>query len=116
MLTAGPATRIYLMPGATDMRMGFDGLCALASGPMGLDPLCGHLFLFCNKGRNRLKVLFWDGTGLWSCAKRLEKGRFAWPDAGADNGKVSLTQAEMAMLLSGMDHRDTRKRAWLRIE
>lgn len=79
MFGMGPATRVYLAAGATDMRKGFDGLHALVRQQMAADPLSGHLFLFCNRPCTRLKVLFWDGSGLWVCAKRLEKGRFSWP-------------------------------------
>ena len=67
----GPATKVYLAVGATDLRKGFDGLYGLARDALGLEPLSGHLALFCNRQRNRLKILFWDGNGLWVCAKRL---------------------------------------------
>jgi hypothetical protein len=60
----------------TDMRKGFEGLYGLVRDRLSCEPLSGHLFLFCNAQRNRLKVLVWDGSGLWVCAKRLEKGRF----------------------------------------
>ena len=70
MFGLGAATRIYLAVGSTDMRKGFEGLYGLVRDQLGLDPLTGHLCLFCNKGRNRLKVLYWDGSGLWICAKR----------------------------------------------
>lgn len=69
MFGIGPATRIYLAPGSTDMRKGFEGLYGLVRDRLACDPLSGHLFLFCNAGRNRLKVLFWDGSGLWVCSK-----------------------------------------------
>ena len=82
----GPATRIYLAAGATDMRKGFEGLYGLARDRLLCDPLSGHVFLFSNAQRNRLKLLFWDGSGLWVCAKRLEKGRFRWPEA--DGGQA----------------------------
>ena len=68
MFGLGPATRIYLAVGSTDMRKGFEGLYGLVRDQLGLGPLSGHLCLFCNKERNRLKVLFWDGSGLWVCA------------------------------------------------
>jgi transposase len=64
----GPATRIYLALGATDMRKGFEGLHGLVRDRLQLEPLSGHVFLFCNKARNRTKILFWDGSGLWICA------------------------------------------------
>jgi transposase len=65
----GPATRIYLAAGVTDMRKGFEGLCGLVRDRLSCDPLSGHLFFFCNAQRNRLKVLVWDGSGLWVCAR-----------------------------------------------
>ncbi len=79
MLGVSPATKIYLGAAAVDMRKGFDGLYGLVRDQLGQDPLSGHLFLFTNRDRTRLKALVWEGSGLWICAKRLEKGRFAWP-------------------------------------
>jgi transposase len=76
MFGIGPATHIYLATGSTDMRKGFEGLFGLVRDRLSCDPLSGHVFLFSNAQRNRLKLLFWDGSGLWVCAKRLEKGRF----------------------------------------
>ena len=70
----GPATRIYLAAGSTDMRKGFEGLYGLVRDRLSAEPLSGHVFVFTNARRNRLKLLFWDGSGLWVCAKRLEKG------------------------------------------
>lgn len=78
MFGLGPATHIYLAAGATDMRKGFEGLYGLVRDRLQCEPLSGHVFLFANAQRNRLKLLFWDGSGLWVCAKRLEKGRFGW--------------------------------------
>jgi transposase len=85
----GPATRIYLALGATDMRKGFEGLYGLVRDRLQLEPLSGHVFIFCNKARNRTKVLFWDGSGLWICAKRLQKGRFSWPSEDQEQVRVS---------------------------
>src|SRR6516162_1208070 len=65
----GPATRIYLAVGWTDLRKGFEGLHGLVRDRLGLEPLSGHVVLFCNRCRNRVKVLFWDGSGLWLCTK-----------------------------------------------
>ena len=69
MFGLGAATGIYLAVGATDMRKGFEGLYGLVRDQLGLDPLSGHLCLFCNRECNRLKVFYWDGSGLWVCAK-----------------------------------------------
>jgi transposase len=112
----GPATRIYLAAGATDMRKGFEGLYGLARDRLQCEPLSGHVFLFCNGRRNRLKLLFWDGSGLWVCAKRLAKGRFRWPEAGAGQVKIVLTHEELAMLIGGIDLRQARRRPWYRKE
>jgi transposase len=101
MFGLGLATRIYLAVEAIDMRKGFEGLHGLVRDYLGQDPLSGHLFLFTNKTKTRLKALVWDGSGLWVCAKRLEKGRFHWPE-------------ELAMLVSGLDLKQTQARAWYR--
>jgi transposase len=114
MLGLGSATRIYVAVGATDMRKGFEGLYGLVGERLGCDPVSGHVFLFCNGGRNRLKVLYWDGSGLWVCAKRLEKGRFAWPQAGDAQGKVVLSQEELALLVGGIDLQQAQPRRWYR--
>jgi transposase len=110
----GGATRIYLAPGATDMRKGFEGLYGLVRDHLLCDPLSGHVFLFSNAQRNRLKILFSDSSGLWVCAKRLEKGRFHWPVASEAQEKVVLSQEEFALLLGGIDLAQTRRRRWYR--
>lgn len=96
------------------MRKGFEGLYGLVRDRLRCEPLSGHLFVFCNSQRNRLKVLVWDGTGLWVCAKRLEKGRFGWPQSGDAQGKVTLTQEELALLLGGIDLAGTTSKRWYR--
>lgn len=110
MLSLTPATRIFLVTGPTDMRKSFNGLVAIVEGALKQDPLSGHLFVFTNRQRNRLKVLFWDRTGLWVCAKRLERGTFAWPVETA--GSVEMTAAELALILGGIDLKETSKRRW----
>jgi transposase len=110
----GPATRIYLAAGATDMRKGFEGLYGLARDRLSCDPLSGHIFLFTNARHNRLKLLFWDGSGLWVCAKRLEKGRFRWPEAEGSQLKVVLNHEELALLVGGIDLVAARRRRWYR--
>ncbi len=114
MFGLGPATRIYLAAGATDMRKGFEGLYGLARDRLQCEPLSGHVFLFANAQRNRLKMLFWDGSGLWVCAKRLEKGRFGWPDGGAGQTKIVLSHEELALLVGGIDLAGSKRRAWYR--
>ena len=96
MFGCGAATRIYLAPGATDMRKSFEGLYGLVRDRLQCDPLSGHVFLFANARRNRMKLMFWDTTGLWVCAKRLEKGCFRWPEAGEGQSKVVLSHEQFA--------------------
>jgi transposase len=108
------ATRVFLASGATDMRKGFDGLFGLVRDVLGEDPLSGHLFLFANRDRTRVKVLVFDGSGLWVCAKRLEKGRFAWPTGGKDQTRITMRAEELTLLLSGIDLQQTRPRKWFR--
>jgi transposase len=109
-----PATRIYLATGATDMRKGFEGLYGLVRDRLQCEPLSGHVFLFCNARRNRLKLLFFDGSGLWVCGKRLERGCFGWPEICAGQVKITLTHAELAMLLGGMEVSAAQRRPWYR--
>jgi len=92
------------------MRKSFNGLVGIVENDLHLDVLSGHLFVFSNRKRNRLKILFWDRNGLWVCAKRLEKGTFAWPDGNATH--VEMTAAELALLLGGIDLKDTQRRRW----
>src|SRR6266550_2541289 len=114
MFGMGLATKIYIAVEAVDMRKGFEGLHGLVRDHLGQDPLSGHLFLFTNKTKTRLKALVWDGSGLWVCAKRLEKGRFRWPDTTVAETKVVLSQEELALLLGGIDLADTQPRKWYR--
>ena len=108
------ATRVFVAPGATDMRKGFNGLFGLVRDALQEDPLSGHLFLFANRDRTRIKILVWDGSGLWVCAKRLEQGRFAWPQAEVGDTRVTMRGEELTMLLSGIDLRQTKPRKWFR--
>ena len=103
--------RIYLAVEPVDMRKQFNGLWALASEKLREDPFKGSLFVFTNKDRDRLKILYWDGSGVWVLAKRLEKGRFSWPQAkGAE--KLHLEPAALTMLLAGIDLKEGCKKAW----
>ena len=95
--------RIWLAAGPTDMRKGFTGLSALVQNALEDNPLSGQLFVFCRRRGDLLKVLWWDGTGLCLLAKRLERGRFVWPQA--QSGRVWLSSAQLSMLLEGIDWR-----------
>ncbi len=96
-------TRVWLAAGATDMRRGFDGLAAIVQERLGADPFSGHLFLFRGRRVDLVKMLWWDGDGLCLLAKRLERGRFIWPQA--TDGAIHLSAAQLSMLLEGIDWR-----------
>lgn len=96
-------TKVWLACGVTDMRKGFDGLAALVQLNLHEDPFSGQLFVFRGRRGDRVKILWWDGDGLCRFAKRLERGRFVWPKA--TDGTVHLTQAQLSMLLEGIDWR-----------
>jgi transposase len=96
--------RVHLALGVTDMRRGFDGLAALVQTALHKDPFSGQLFVFRGRRGDLIKALWWDGQGLVLLAKRLEKGRFIWPSIARD-GTVTLTTAQLAMLLEGLDWR-----------
>lgn len=96
-------TRVWLIAGHTDMRKGFDGLAAVVQGTLQTNPFGGHVFVFRGRRGDIIKVLWFDGQGLMLLAKRLERGRFVWPQATA--GSVSLTPAQLSMLLEGIDWR-----------
>jgi len=102
-------TRIWLAAGATDMRRGFDGLAALVQQRLGADPFSGHLFIFRGRRGDRVKLLWWDGDGMCLLVKRLERGRFVWPQAA--DGSVHLSAAQLSMLLEGIDWRTPRRTA-----
>jgi len=93
--------RIHLACGATDMRKSINGLMVIVQEGFQLDPFSASLFVFCNKNRNRLKILYWDGDGFWLFFKRLEKGRFRWPQPG-ESPTMILTSEELAVLLGGV--------------
>ena len=92
--------RVYLACGRTDMRKNINGLAAIVDGNFKLDPFNGSLFVFCNRSRDRLKILEWDGDGFWLYFKRLEKGRFRWPEPG-EEATMTLSGEELNILLGG---------------
>jgi transposase len=112
MLTVGGTTRIWLCSGATDLRRGFNGLHALIAHQFGGAPLSGDLFVFTNRRRDLLKIFFFEAGGTWICAKRLERGTFRWPQSG--EALVTVSAAQLQLLLSGIDLLKTRPRKWWR--
>ena len=96
-------TKIWIVAGVTDMRRGFVGLAGTVQTALEENPFSGHVFVFRGRRGDLIKVLWWDGDGLCLFAKRLERGRFIWPQA--TSGAVSLTPAQLSMLLEGIDWR-----------
>jgi transposase len=103
MITIPAGAQIWIAAGVTDLRRGFTGLSAFVQMKLEQDPFGGHVFVFRGRRGDLIKVLWWDGDGLCLFAKRLERGRFIWPQA--ENGTVSLTRAQLSMLLEGIDWR-----------
>jgi transposase len=100
MLSLSPGTGIFVALKPVDLRQSFNGLYVRVQSVLGQEPTSGHYFLFTNKSRNRLKILFWDGSGLWVCAKRLEKGTFDWPSG--EGPSRTLRPEELSLLWHGM--------------
>ena len=93
--------RVYLAGGATDMRKSIDGLAVLVKEVFDLDPFSPSLFVFCNRRRDKLKILQWDHAGFWLHYRRLERGRFQWPDA-SQAGPVVISRRQLRWLLDGL--------------
>lgn len=100
MLMLSNVQRIYLACGPTDLRKSIDGLAALVQESFGLDPFSPTLFVFCNRGRNKLKIPYWDHNGFWLFYRRLERGSFQWPTENV--GTVSVSSRELRWLLDGL--------------
>jgi transposase len=109
MMSLPGGTQIWIAAGKTDLRRGFTGLSSLVQTVLEQDPFSGHVFVFRGRRGDLLKVLWWDGDGLCLLAKRLERGRFVWPQA--ESGTVSLTRAQLSMLLEGIDWRRPQRTA-----
>lgn len=103
MITPPSGAQIWIAAGATDLRRGFTGLSAMVQTTLEADPFCGHVFVFRGKRGDLIKLRWWDGDGLCLFAKKLERGRFIWPQA--TSGTVALTRAQLSMLLEGIDWR-----------
>jgi transposase len=109
MISPAAGARIWIAAGVTDLRRGFTGLSAAVQTVLEQDPYGGHVFVFRGRRGDLIKLLWWDGDGLCLFAKRLERGRFIWPQA--ESGSVSLTRAQLSMLLEGIDWRQP-ARTW----
>lgn len=100
MISLTPSTRIFAAVEPADMRLGFNGLCGKVRNFLNEDPTSGALFLFTNRRRNRLKMLYFDGSGLWVCTKRLESATFGWPTG--DGPARLLRPEELSLLIHGI--------------
>ncbi|ALO36453.1 transposase [Colwellia sp. MT41] len=95
-------TSVFLVTGSTDMRKSINGLSIIVSESLLLDPLSQAWFVFCNKQRDKLKILFWDTNGFWLYYRRLEQGRFQWPKQSEVLSAISIEQRQLQWLLSGL--------------
>ncbi|HFQ4863560.1 TPA: IS66 family insertion sequence element accessory protein TnpB [Vibrio vulnificus] len=100
-----PSGKVYLISGVTDMRKSIDGLSLIVAETLEMDPFSESWFIFCNRSRDKLKILFWDTNGFWLYYRRLEKGTFKWPSP-AEDGAIHITKQQLSWLLSGLtlDH------------
>ena len=101
---------IPVLAGVTDMRRGFNGLAAQAEQVLAGDPYSGRLFLFRGRRGDQIKIIWWNGQVAWLSTKRLERSRFVWP--AARGGKISLSRAQLAMLMEGIGWRIVQKTWW----
>ena len=93
---------VYLVTGYTDMRKSINGLSIIVSESLSLDPLSQAWFVFCNKQRDKIKILFWDTNGFWLYYRRLEQGRFQWPQCAEEQPAIGIEQRQLQWLLSGL--------------
>jgi transposase len=103
MIATPAGTRVWIAAGVTDMRKGMDGLAAIVQTALGEKPFSGDVFVFRGRRGDLVKLVWWSGDGMNLYAKRLERGRFVWPQAAS--GTVHLTAAQLSMLLEGIDWR-----------
>jgi transposase len=113
MLNFSGSLKVFIAVEACDMRKGFNGLHAVVAERLGEDPRQGSLFVFTNRRHNRLKILYWDGTGLWVLTKRLEQGTFSWPKTlEPGTTKLCVRPEALALLTDGVDLRGAKLRPW----
>lgn len=117
MLSFHAHLKVFLATAPCDLRMSFNGLWNAAQQHLGEDPKNGALFVFTNRRRNRLKLLYFDGTGTCVLAKRLEEGTFAWPQGAEEaSAKIRLAPQALQLLLDGVDLKQGARRAWYQCE
>lgn len=102
MLNEVMINRVYLARGFTDLRKSIDGLAILVKEEFNLDPFSPNLFVFCNRGRDKLKILYWDQSGFWLYYRRLERGRFQWPADDHGSTPLKVTHRQLKWLLDGL--------------
>lgn len=112
MLAFPASVKIFVAIEAVDMRKSFNGLWSAARENLHEDPKHGAVFAFINRERTRLKLLYWDGTGVWVLAKRLERGRFSWPAPSENKSKLSLTPEALALVVGGIDLKTASLKPW----
>jgi transposase len=110
MISLPSSVRVFLHTPPTDLRKGFDALCGLVTTAFGQDPTCGHLFLFVNRRRDRIKILYWDRDGLAIWYKRLEVGSFQIPTTATKAAAIEMTPTQLSLILSGIDLKSARQR------
>lgn len=115
MLTLSGSAQVHLACGATDLRKSIDGLAAIIQMRFNLDPFSNSLFIFCNKNKDKIKILHWEHSGFWLYYKRLEKGKFKWPSKSTE--VKSITERELRWLLDGLSieqpkaHKEVKERS-----
>jgi transposase len=113
MLSFHAHLKVFVATAPCDLRLSFNGLWSAAQQQLGEDPGSGALFVFGNRRRNRIKILYFDGTGVCVLAKRLESGTFAWPQGASDPGaKIKLAPQALQLLLDGVELKNAARRAW----
>jgi transposase len=113
MLTFPGSLKVFVSMDPTDLRQSFTGLWAVTVNVLKADPSSGSLYVYTNRRHNRVKILYWDGTGLWVMTKRLEQGTFSWPKGlDVQHGKLQLSPEALALLLDGVDLRRGSLRPW----
>jgi transposase len=103
-------TRVFLKTGITDLRLSFEGLRGIVVNTIRQEPTSGFVFVFCNRAKNRVKCLFWDGSGMWVCAKRIEGGTLGWPKD--ESGAQQINGMQLRLLLEGFELKS--RRGWYR--